>query len=88
MCPAVRRCVPFFGAGEAPDQGLSRQIWADFDGSAEDEKKAGRKDWRLCAACPPTTSRSAGGSGDLKQRFSGSRQCPSPPFDAQNSLYP
>ena len=86
MCPAVRRCVPFFGAGEAP--GLSRQIWADFDGSAEDEKKAGRKDWRLCAACPPTTSRSAGGSGDLKQRFSGSRQCPSPPFDAQNSLYP
>lgn len=44
MCPAVRRCVPFFGARESlPHQGLSRQIWADFDSSAEDEKKAGRK---------------------------------------------
>ena len=87
--PQNALCTPF-GAEASPSADLGLE--AQFDPLSETiprtKEKAGRKDWRLCAACPPTTSRSAGGSGDLKQRFSGSRQCPSPPFDAQNSLCP
>ncbi len=55
------KAVPFFGAGSPAPPRLSRQIWADFDGS-EDEKKQVE---RTGVFVPPVhhNLRSAGGSG-------------------------
>ena len=78
-------CALLGGRAESlPHRGLSGQIWTEFlGGEGADEKKAGRKDRRRSAACPPTNARSAGISRVFLRRRSWNFQSAVPPFSPQ-----
>ena len=77
-------CPPW-GQGRvpAPPRVFGANLGRIFGGESANEKKAGRKDRRRSAACPPTNARSAGISRVFLRRRSWNFQSAVPPFSPQ-----